>query len=342
MAVTLGFLLAFLGVRGGVGRRERGGRGWAPLIGLGLLLLTLWFLVGVRPPGIVEPNALIRQLAYGSALGVAVFGLVLVEQCYRRTPPASRWHVRPLMLGFAGLFAFDVVLYSDALLFRALDFDLWSARGFAQALTVPLMLVTLRRRADWSFDLSVSRGVVAGSTALLLTGVYLLLMAGAGFLLRQFGGSWGRALESALVFAALLLLAAVGLSATFRAKVRVLVAKHFFTYRYDYREEWLRFTNTLTSGDGGAALVGLHPGPRETWSRARAARCGFETGDRAIGRSSGLSFPADPDALAETTRCRASCEDRLGARHRRCHAAAGELREPGAAAPDWRTRAKRG
>ena len=62
------------------------------------------------------------------------------------------------------------------------------------------------------------------------------------------GGSWGRALESALVFAALLLLATVGLSATFRAKVRVLVAKNFFTYRYDYREEWLRFTNTLTSG----------------------------------------------------------------------------------------------
>ena len=146
VAVTLGFLLAFLGVRGGVRKAERGGQGWAPLIGLGLLLLTLWFLVGVRPPGIVEPNALIRQLAYGSALGVAAFGLVLVEQCYRRTPLTARWHVRPLILGFAGLFAFDVALYSDALLFRTLDFDLWFARGFAQALTVPLMLVTLRRR----------------------------------------------------------------------------------------------------------------------------------------------------------------------------------------------------
>ena len=94
-----------------------------------------------------RPNALIRQLAYGSALGVAVFGLVLVEQCYRRTPQRSRWHVRPLILGFAGLFAFDVALYSDALLFRALDFDLWVARGFAQALTVPLMLMTLQRDA---------------------------------------------------------------------------------------------------------------------------------------------------------------------------------------------------
>jgi putative PEP-CTERM system histidine kinase len=86
---------------------------------------------------------------------------------------------------------------------------------------------------------------------LLAAGAYLVLIAGAGWLLRQFGGSWGRALESALVFAALLLLTAVGMSATFRAKVRVLVAKNFFTYRYDYREEWLRFTNTLAGGAAG-------------------------------------------------------------------------------------------
>jgi len=66
VAVTIGFLLALLGVRGGVRKAERGGQGWAPLIGLGLLLLTLWFLVGVRPPGIVEPSALVRQLAYGA------------------------------------------------------------------------------------------------------------------------------------------------------------------------------------------------------------------------------------------------------------------------------------
>ena len=52
-------------------------------------------------------------------------------------------------------------------------------------------------------------GVIAGSTTLLLTGGYLMLVAGAGFVLREFGGSWGRALQSTLVFAALLLLAVV-------------------------------------------------------------------------------------------------------------------------------------
>ena len=39
-----------------------------------------------------------------------------------------------------------------------------------------------------------------------------------------------------------------------RAKFRVMVGKHFFSYRYDYREEWLRFTNTLSSQDGISAM----------------------------------------------------------------------------------------
>jgi putative PEP-CTERM system histidine kinase len=250
-AAILGFLLAFLGVRDRGKGAQRGGKGWAVLVTLGLVLLLAQLVLGIKAPGVPDLGRTVHQLGFASGLAIAVFGLVLVEQCYRRTPATSRWHVRPLLLGLAGVLGFDLVLYADALLFRELDVDLWSARGLAQAITVPMMLLTLQRARDWSFELSLSRGVLVGSTALLGTGAYLVLISGAGFLLRQFGGSWGRALESALVFAALLLLAMVGMSATFRAKVRVLVAKNFFTYRYDYRQEWLRFTNTLASGAAG-------------------------------------------------------------------------------------------
>ena len=37
------------------------------------------------------------------------------------------------------------------------------------------------------------------------------------------------------------------LSASLRARVRVFIGNHFFSYRYDYREEWLKFTRTLTA-----------------------------------------------------------------------------------------------
>ncbi|MGZ8254029.1 MAG: XrtA/PEP-CTERM system histidine kinase PrsK [Burkholderiaceae bacterium] len=243
-AATIGFLLAFLGVREQV---QRGGARWMVLIGVAVVVLVAQLLLGVDPPGSAEDPA-VQLPGFAAELAAAVFGLVLIEQCYRRTPANSRWHVRPLLLGLGGLLAFDVVLYSDGLLFRVLDPNLWVARGLAQAVTVPLLLLTLQRTQDLSFALSLSRRVLEGTTALFAVGCYLLVLASAGFILRQFGGSWGRALESVLVFAALLFLAFVGSSATVRAKLKVQVAKHFFTYRYDYRAEWLRFTNTLTAG----------------------------------------------------------------------------------------------
>ena len=46
-------------------------------------------------------------------------------------------------------------------------------------------------------------------------------------------------------------------SGSMRAKLRVFVGKHFFSYRFDYREEWLRFTAMLST-QGSPSEVGSH------------------------------------------------------------------------------------
>ena len=251
---ALGFMAVFLGPRDGSTRTSR-----AVMTGLmvvaAICIVAVMVGIGLPPPGIPELGRSNHQLGFGVSLAVAILGLVLTEQCYRRTPSRSRWHVRPLILAFAATFGYDVILYSDAILFRVLDENLWAARGVAQAMTVPLFALTVDRTKNWSYDVVLSRGVVAGSTALLVSGAYLVLVATGGFYLRYFGGSWGRALEVALIFAALLLLAMVSVSATFRAKLRVIVAKNFFAYRYDYRAEWLRFTQTLATGPAEQARM---------------------------------------------------------------------------------------
>jgi putative PEP-CTERM system histidine kinase len=85
------------------------------------------------------------------------------------------------------------------------------------------------------------------SATLVLAGVYLLFVSSLGYYLRFFGGTWGRALQISLLFAALAALMAFAVSGTLRAWLRVFVAKHFFSYRFDYREEWLRFTAMLST-----------------------------------------------------------------------------------------------
>jgi len=79
-------------------------------------------------------------------------------------------------------------------------------------------------------------------------------MASAGYYLRLFGGEWGDVVQTIFIFAAAMLLVLLMFSGTLRARLRVFLSKHFFSYRYDYREEWLNFTRTLTEGQPGEQL----------------------------------------------------------------------------------------
>ena len=184
----------------------------------------------------------------------AVMGLVLVEQLYRNTPEAQRWAIKYTCLGLGVLFSYDFYLYSDAMLFRVADTGIWGARGFVNALVVPLIAVSAARNPLWSAEVHVSRRMVFHSAALFGAGAYLLVMAGVGYYIRLFGGNWGGVLQVAFLFGAAIILLAVLFSGALRARLKVFLSKHFFNYKYDYREEWLRFTHTLSAGEPGLKL----------------------------------------------------------------------------------------
>ena len=188
---------------------------------------------------------------YVGRVAVAVIGMLLVEQLYRSTPQQERWAIKFACLGLGGLFAYDFYLYSDAMLFRALNAEIWAARGMVDALAVPLIAVSAARNPKWSLDIAVSRRVIFHSAAVLGSALYLLLMALAGYWLRFFGGSWGSVMQVTFSAGALALLVGIVFSGTVRSRLKVFISKNFYNYNYDYREEWLRFTRTLsTKGPG--------------------------------------------------------------------------------------------
>lgn len=177
----------------------------------------------------------------------AVFGLVCLEQIYRNTSEGRRWAIKYLGLALVALFGFDLLLYSEAMLFSRINGAWWIARGFANALLVPLLAISAARNPQWKMDVGVSRQVVFHSAALSVAGGYLVLIAAGGYYLRWFGGEWGQIAQALLLFAALIGLAVVLMSGAVRARLRVFVAKHFFSYRFDYRQEWMRLTELLAS-----------------------------------------------------------------------------------------------
>jgi putative PEP-CTERM system histidine kinase len=193
----------------------------------------------LRSPVVQREFSLVGQLLY------AVLGLALVEQLYRNTPIELRWGIKYLCFGLGAQFAFDFYLYTDALLFHRLDSSIWSARGFVNAMVIPLIGVTAARNPDWSLPVFLSRRMVLHSTTLLSAGLYMLLMALAGYYIKLYGGEWGGVLQIAFLFGAIIVLVALLFSGQFRARTKVFLNKHFFSYRYDYREEWLRMIGLL-------------------------------------------------------------------------------------------------
>jgi len=179
-------------------------------------------------------------------LMLALLGLVVIEQIFRNTPLESRWTIKYLCLGLGGLFAYDFYLYSDAFLLKNIDEEIWGARGYINAIIMPLVAVSAARNPQWSLDVFVSRSIVFHSSAMMAGGIYLLAMAAGGYYIKNVGGDWSSLGQLVFFFGAALVLLTALFSGHVRARFRVFLNKHFFNYRYDYREEWLRLIQSLS------------------------------------------------------------------------------------------------
>jgi len=184
---------------------------------------------------------------------IALFGLVLIEQLYRNSSTEAKWSLKPLVFGVGGIFAYDLFLYSQGVLLDAIDLTTWLARGAVNVLFVPMIAIAARRNTDWEVKIFVSRQVVFYSTTLVAAGLYLLLMSFGGYLIVQYGGSWGALARIVFFAGAVVVLFTLLFSSTLRARLKVFLNKHFFHNKYDYREEWLRLVATLGEFDSNSA-----------------------------------------------------------------------------------------
>jgi len=223
---------------------------------IGLMLLVLYRVSGGAFFELIAGN----DVLIGHLL-ISVGGIVIVEQLYRNTSAEHRWALKYLWIGIGGMFAYDFYLYSDAFLFQRIDNELWNARGFIHAMVVPLIAVAIKREMQWSLEggsieIFLSRRVVFHTTSLLAAGIYLVIIGFGGYYVRDMGGEWGVVAQATFLFAAVMILMVLFFSRKVRSRLKVAIDKHFFHYKYDYREEWLRIIRTLSLGD--ATTKSLH------------------------------------------------------------------------------------
>lgn len=186
---------------------------------------------------------------------VVTGALVLVHNLYVGTSNAERMAIRWTCAAFTLLFGYELNLYTIAYLGDRIPLELAALRGCVAIAFVALLAIgAARGRSELRF--SPSRAVAFQSLSLLVIGAYLIVMVSAAQSLTWLGGGAAQLTQLGFALLSTVVCLAILPSGRLRAWLKITVAKHFFQHRYDYRAEWLRFTQTI--GRGGESALPLH------------------------------------------------------------------------------------
>ncbi len=222
-------------------------------IGLHFALSALMFVVPMTEAQLND------VLTTGSLLRITTSAgaLVLVHNVYGQAAAESRLRIRGPMLGLTLMWGYDLNLATLAYLQGSYSSSvdlLFQLRGVLMAFIAPLFVASAGLTS--SLKIKLSRAATFQSLSLLGICIYLATMSGLATAFRRTHWDWASASTAALVLTMIAGLAALALSPWTRGWMKVKLSKHLFEHRYDYRTEWLRFTDTLgRSGEDAAPLA---------------------------------------------------------------------------------------
>lgn len=232
--------------------------GWHPslVVLYGVLAAILLAEIGLSliTPGFEGSPRIIEACVFVAVvlrMTVAIGALVLVHNLYTAASPEARWGIRLPMAALAGMWVFDLNLYTVAYLTQRPVDVLFAVRGMAMVIVAAMIALGSRRNTQWK--MRISRAVTFQSLSLLAIGGYLVMMVLVVRALDVAGIGNVQLAQSTVIIGMTALGVLMLPSQRLRAWLKVKLIKHFFQHRYDYRVEWMRFTETLGRPDRDAA-----------------------------------------------------------------------------------------
>ncbi len=228
-----------------------------------LLILGAGLIVGV----LAMPEAFLEGTSHGAdslmpvptpfgmtAMGVLaatlLYSLVGLENIYVSAQHGQKWMIKFVLVGAGSamvgtLAAVTYSMFSSEPMGR----DFHSMRMLALAVSSLLLLFGWTRR-ERSVRIKVSRQIAYRSVVLFFFSVYLIAFG----LVREMKRLAGIGLEEStllvLVFMVGMALIILLLSTSVQRKVKAFIHRHFYEDKYDYRAEWMTFTERLArAGD---------------------------------------------------------------------------------------------
>ena len=224
---------------------------------LGLVeMLQLALIAGRSQYAEVEVTAqIIFQSAVILRLLFCTGALVLVHNLYVGASQQAREVLRWPAAGLAAMWLYDLNLATFAYLGPSMPETLLALRGAAMLPVIALTAFGLLNQTS-NLRFRPSRSFAFQSFSLLVIGAYLAIMVLVAQGLSYLGSDLGRVVQLAFLAAASAAALVILPSARLRGWLKVTVFKNLFQHRYDYRAEWLRFTDTI--GRAGPSAAPLH------------------------------------------------------------------------------------
>jgi putative PEP-CTERM system histidine kinase len=223
-------------------------------------LLSFGFLAVLVFDGGFLPGFLLRKAGFLFSVYLVlslVFTVANFELTLRASDHRQRWHFKFLFLGVVLIFLFLIFMHSFRLLYPAASFDF--SYSFSTVVTIGCLLVlfSLIRHSLLGVDVYVSRDMIFRSFTLGIVGAYLLAVGVIAQVVYAFGGSFQLYFTILFVLVAAVFLGSVLLSEKVRKRTRDYINRHFYRNKYEYRKEWLEWTDRL--GTLGSAKELLPP-----------------------------------------------------------------------------------
>jgi putative PEP-CTERM system histidine kinase len=210
--------------------------------------------LNARFASVAEVHDVTQSIAALLRALVAIGSLVLLHNLYAGASAVSRLVLRWPAAALAGMWAFQLNLYSIAWLAGGMPSELAALRGLVVALVALLFAIGANARAA-ELKIVPSRAVAFQSLSLLVIGAYLVAITLLAESLSLLGGGFSRLTQVGFLFAAATFALLWLPSKRLRGWLRVKAFKHLFQHRYDYRAEWMRFTGTIGRAGADAAAL---------------------------------------------------------------------------------------
>jgi hypothetical protein len=213
---------------GGEGR-DRGAFWIGGILGFVLALQLVVDLSSAGQGALIGESNIAASFFLVVRIAVSVTGVVLSHNLFINSREADRSGFRLMAIGLAGLFLYDLNLYTLAFLLPPASPDLYNIRGAVDALLVLLFLFATR--AAWVKGARVSRTVAFQTVAFSGVGFYLIAMSLLAYALKLVGGDWGVLLQVTFLFTTAVVGVVVIVSDKVRAQLRVAIARNFYRRR---------------------------------------------------------------------------------------------------------------